>query len=185
MDSVSWLLPGAHISQTEDGAGPLVSPQWSGLPAGTHCQCPSAAPLEPTVGAEKGWGPPSHGSWFRAFHQECLRSGREGTQREGPRGGAAPPSWCGLVSFTADRPEVPDLRGGGAQPPRSIGPLGPRCEMGPSPGGPLASPPSPSHRSAFTALVAFAVLKRIRRLFSLLGCKAQDCFVHHLIPREP
>lgn len=129
MDSVSWLLPGAHISQTEDGAGPLVSPQWSRLPAGTHCQCPSAAPLEPTVGAEKGWGPPSHGSWFRAFHQECLRSGREGTQREGPRGGSAPPSWCGLVSFTADRPEVPDLRGGGAQPPRSIGPLGPRTSV--------------------------------------------------------
>lgn len=111
MDSVSWLLPGAHISQTEDGAGPLVSPQWSGLPAGTHCQCPSAAPLEPTVGAEKGWGPPSHGSWFRAFHQECLRSGREGTQREGPRGGAGeaqrPPPGVAFSPFTADLPGGP------------------------------------------------------------------------------
>lgn len=92
MDSVTCLLPGAHISQTEDGAGMRASPQWSGLPAGTHCHAPPSALLEPTVRAEEGWRAP----FPLLLVPGLLPGGR--AQREGPREGGVAPSWCCVVS---------------------------------------------------------------------------------------
>lgn len=84
MDSVSWLLPGAHISQMEDGAGPLVSPQWSGLPAGAHCHAPLQPRWSPPSGLRRAGGPLPTALGFGSSTRSACGAGGRGHRDRGP-----------------------------------------------------------------------------------------------------
>lgn len=168
MDSVT-LLPGAHISQTEDRAGMCASPQWSGLPAGTHCHAPLQPCWSPPSELRRAGGPPSHCSWFWLFHQE------EGDTERGAQGRQSVPILVCVVSVSSELPQRSQNCACGEIENSLLAPLVPSylscCPLGV--GGhhqvlhldlgvrrdlvlasPLTSPQSLSHAFAFTALVA-------------------------------
>ena len=88
------LLPGAHISPTEDGA------RMCSLPRGDSCSFRTPVVLRSNmhrVSTEKSWRkPPSQCILVSGLPQECLQGYRRAWQ------GGVSPSWCCVVSVTVD-----------------------------------------------------------------------------------